>query len=75
MAAGNTAYKIIRLDEIREAHTPTFNQDFDILLNMATNQKAEEAVEAFVNDKIGTIYIVIDPLFQKCVFQRDGWVK
>ena len=42
---------------------------------MATNQKAEEAVEAFVNDKIGTIYIVIDPLFQKCVFQRDGWVK
>ena len=75
MTAGNTAYKIIRLDEIREAHTPTFNQDFDILLNMATNQKAEEAVEAFVNDKIGTIYIVIDPLFQKCVFQRDGWVK
>ena len=75
MTAGNTAYKIIRLDEIREAHTPTFNQDFDILLNMATNQKAEEAVEAFINDKIQTIYIVIDPLFQKCVFQRDGWVK
>ena len=75
MAAGNTAYKIIRLDEIREAHTPTFNQDFDILLNMATNQKAEEAVEAFIKDKMNTIYIVIDPLFQKCDFQRDGWVK
>lgn len=75
MAEGNTAYKIIRLDEIREAHTPTFNQDFDILLDMATNQKAADAVEAFVNEKLKTMYIVIDPLFRECKFQRDGWVK
>ena len=75
MAEGNTAYKIIRLDEIREAHTPTFEQDFDILLDMATNQKAADAVEAFVNEKLKTMYIVIDPLFRECKFQRDGWVK
>ena len=75
VAAGNTAYKIIRLDEIREAHTPTFEQDFDILLDMATNQKAADAVEAFINEKLKTMYIVIDPLFRECKFQRDGWVK
>ena len=75
VAAGNTAYKIIRLDEIREAHTPTFEQDFDILLDMATNQKAADAVEAFINEKLKTMYIVIDPLFKECKFQRDGWVK
>lgn len=75
MSLGNTAYKIIRLDEVREAHTPTFEKDFDILLNMATNQKAADAVEQFINEKIKTTYIVIDPLFQQCDFQRKGWVQ
>ena len=73
VAAGNTAYKIIRLDEIREAHTPTFEQDFDILLDMATNQKAADAVEAFINEKLKTMYIVIDPLFKECKLAGTVW--
>ena len=75
MNVGNTVYKIIRLDEVRPAHTPTFNEDFNVLLNMATNKKAADAIEAFIKEKLETTYIVIDPIFQKCDFQRDGWVK
>lgn len=75
ISVGNTVYKIIRLDEIRPSHAPTFSEDFNILLNMATNQKAADAIDAFIDEKLETTYIVIDPLFQKCVFKRDGWVK
>lgn len=75
MNVGNTVYKIIRLDEVRPAHTPTFNEDFNVLLNIATNKKAADAIEAFIKEKLETTYIVIDPIFQKCDFQRDGWVK
>lgn len=75
ISVGNTVYKIIRLDEIRPSHAPTFSEDFNILLNMATNQKAADAIDAFIDEKLETTYIVIDPLFQKCVFKRNGWVK
>ena len=72
---GNTVYKILRLDKVRPAHTATYNDDFDVLLDHATNQKAMDAIEQFIQDKQQTTYIVIDPIFQKCVFQREGWLK
>ena len=72
---GNTVYKILRLDRIRPAHTASFSEDFNILLDMATNQKAVNAIEQFIKEKQATTYIVIDPLFQHCVFQREGWIK
>lgn len=72
---GNTVYKILKLDKIIPSHVANFSQDFDVLLNQATNRKAMDAVEEFILDKQQTTYIVIDPLFQKCVFQRDGWVR
>lgn len=72
---GNTAYKILKLDKVLPAHVPTYDGDFDVLLNLATNQKAMDAIENFIKEKQETTYIVIDPLFQKCKFQRDGWLK
>lgn len=72
---GNTVYKILKLEKVIPAHIPTYNEDFNVLQSMATNRKAMDAVEAFIKEEQATTYIVIDPLFQKCVFQRDGWVK
>ena len=70
---GNLVYKIVKVDKIIPAHTATFQHDYTLLLDSATQQKAEEAIENFINSKIKTTYIVIDPLFKDCVFEREGW--
>ena len=70
---GNLVYKIIKVDKILPAHPATFQNDYTLLLDQATEAKRQEAIENFINSKIKTTYIVIDPLFKDCVFERDGW--
>lgn len=73
--SGNTVYKIVRLEKIRPSHPASFEEDFNVLLDIATNQKSVREIEKFIKEKQETTYIVIDPMFQKCDFRRDGWVK
>ena len=73
--SGNTGYKIVRLEKIRPSHPASFEEDFNVLLDIATNQKSVREIEKFIKEKQETTYIVIDPMFQKCDFRRDGWVK
>ena len=73
--SGNTVYKIIRLEMIRPSHTASVEEDFNVLLDIATNDKSVKAIEKFIKEKQGTTYIVIDPMFRKCDFRRDGWIK
>ena len=73
--SGNTVYKIVKLEKIRPAHTATFEDDFNVLMDVAANQKSVDAIEDFIKEKQETTYIVIDPLFQHCVFRREGWIK
>ena len=70
---GNLVYKIIKVDKILPAHPATFQNDYTLLLDQATEAKRQEAIENFINSKIKTTYIVIDPLFKDCVFEREGW--
>ena len=41
----------------------------------AKNQQMMNAIENFIKEKQRVTYIVIDPLFVKCDFEREGWVK
>ena len=67
---GNTVYKIIRVDKIIPAHTANFSSDYNLLLEDAKNKKAMEAIDNFIDSKIKTTYIVIDPLFKDCTFNK-----
>ena len=71
--SGNTVYKIIKVDKIIPAHTATFQNDYDLLLQQAKSQMSMDAINKFINSKIKTTYIVIDPLFSDCEFEREGW--
>ncbi len=71
--SGNTIYKIIKVDKIIPAHTATFTEDYDLLLSIVKQKKSMEAIDNFINKKIGTTYIVIDPLFKDCAFNREAW--
>lgn len=70
---GNLVYKIVKVDKILPAHPASFQSDYTLLLDEASNAKSAEAIEEFINSKIKTTYIVIDPLFKDCVFEREGW--
>jgi peptidyl-prolyl cis-trans isomerase SurA len=70
---GNTVYKIIKVDKIIPAHTATFQNDYDLLLQQAKSQMSMTAINKFIDSKIKTTYIVIDPLFSDCQFERAGW--
>lgn len=72
---GNLVYKIIRLDKIVPSHTATFENDYTELLGIVRNSKQTEALNSFVEKKIGETYIIIDPLFGDCDFSRTGWAQ
>ena len=70
---GNTVYKIIKVDKIIPAHPASFTNDYTLLLNQATDAKRQEAIDEFIQSKIKSTLIIIDPLFKDCVFEREGW--
>jgi Parvulin-like peptidyl-prolyl isomerase len=67
---GNLVYKIVRLDKIVPAHTATFESDYTDLLGIVRQEKTNAAILQFLDDKIKTSYIIIDPLFGDCEFSR-----
>ena len=72
---GNVVYKIIRLDKIVPSHTATFESDYTELLDMVSMDKRMAAIDSFLEKKIDSTYIVIDPLFGDCDFSRKGWAQ
>jgi len=72
---GNTIYKIIKVDKIIPAHAATFDNDYSQLLSVAKNKKAQEAIDKFIDEKVSSTYIVIDPIFKDCDFSREAWKK
>ena len=72
---GNLVYKIVRLDKILPAHTATFENDYTDLKAQVSEIKRVEAIDDFIDEKIKTTYIRIDPLFKDCDFERSGWAS
>lgn len=70
---GNVVYKIVRLDKIIPAHVANFENDYTELLAQVRNRRQMEAIGKFIDDKIASTYIVIDPMFSDCDFSRKGW--
>ena len=70
---GNTVYKIIKVDKILPAHSASFKNDYPLLLDNARQELQMKAINDFINSKIESTYIVIDPMFEDCVFEREGW--
>lgn len=71
--SGNTVYKIVKVDKIIPAHTASFEEDYNLLMEQAKNELAMKAIDDFIDGKLATTYIVIDPLFKDCYFEHDGW--
>ena len=72
---GNTIYKILYLEKVIPAHVANFQDDYNSLIDEVNAKNAQKAIDDFIADKQKSTYIVIDPMFQGCDFQRKGWVK
>ena len=70
---GNLVYKIIRVDRIIPAHPASFTNDYTLLMQQAKHELQMKAIDDFIDSKIRSTYIVIDPIFGDCDFERPGW--
>jgi peptidyl-prolyl cis-trans isomerase SurA len=70
---GNLVYKIVKVDKILPAHTASFSNDYTLLLEQAQAEQSQKAIDEFIESKIASTYIIIDPLFGDCDFEKAGW--
>ena len=70
---GNLVYKIVKVDKVLPAHPATFSSDYTLLLEQAKSELQQKAINDFIDSKIKVTYIVIDPLFGDCDFEREAW--
>ena len=70
---GNTVYKIIRVDKIVPAHPASFTNDYTELQARVQNQRQMQAIDDFLEKRIKDTYIVIDPMYKDCPFNREVW--
>ncbi len=71
--SGHTVYKIIKVDKIIPAHTATFEDDYSLLSDEARSQAAMGEIDKFLDEKIASTNIIIDPIFKNCDFSRAAW--
>ena len=70
---GNTIYKIIRVDKIVPAHSASFTNDYTELQDRVRYQRQVKAIDEFLEKRIKDTYIVIDPRYKECAFNREIW--
>lgn len=58
-----------------EGHTANINNDYQIVKQMAENQRREELMDEWLQKKINDIFVRIDPEWRGCDFKYQGWVK
>lgn len=72
---GNTVYKIIKVDNITPAHPATFENDYSEFMDAAQSKLMQEAIDKFLEEKIASTKIYIDPIFRDCDFARESWAE
>ena len=70
---GNLVYKIIRVDKIIPAHTATFENDFTQISEQVKNEMQMQAVNEYLQEKIKTAKVRIDPMFEDCEWRNAAW--
>ena len=72
---GNQMSKIVKLVEIIPPHTASLKDDYVRLEEIALNQKREKYFREWLNKKIESMYIYIDPEYRKWEFENKKWIK
>ncbi len=72
---GKTVYKIIQLKSRSEPHVANLKEDFNLLQQMATQNKQSKFIDKWVSEKAKTTYIRLEEPYNNCSFNLDVWNK
>ncbi len=72
---GKIVFKIIILQKRTEPHKANPEDDYHLLKEMAAQKKQTEIVNKWIEDRIKTTYIRIDPKYRNCNYSVKGWLK
>ncbi len=66
---------IVKVTNRIEGHTANINNDYQIIKQMAENDRREKLMDEWLLTKIENIFVRIDPEWRGCDFKYKGWVK
>lgn len=72
---GKTVYKVVKISKMIDSHRANLESDYELLEQMALQEKQMDKVDKWISEKIRKTYIHIDPSFIKCEFLQKGWLK
>lgn len=72
---GKTTCAIVKLKNKINAHKATMADDYDILYEMVSSMRHQEALEKWIREKQRTTYVRISEGWNDCDFQYPGWGK
>jgi peptidyl-prolyl cis-trans isomerase SurA len=71
----NLVYKIILLNRIVPQHRADLDNDYAIIQQMTKMKKQQEIFEGWIQSKVKTTFVRIDPSYSNCEFRMEGWVR
>ena len=74
-ANNKPVFKIISIKSRRPAHKADLKLDYPYLQSLALNQRRQDVLNDWIEKKQKSMYILINPDFRNCDFERKGWVK
>lgn len=72
---GRMVYKVFRLKSKTPPHKANLKQDYELLKNMTLQSKQNETVNDWIEDKLKSTYVKINPPYNTCKFKLEGWYK
>ncbi|MDO5524077.1 MAG: peptidylprolyl isomerase [Bacteroidia bacterium] len=72
---GQQVAAMVKVTTRNEGHTANINNDYQIIKQMAENARRQELMDDWLQKKIETIYVRIDPEWKGCDFKYKGWLK
>lgn len=72
---GRQVAAIVKITDRNEGHRANINNDYQIIKQMAENDRQQQLVDEWLQKKIGQTYVRIDPAWRNCEFQYNGWLR
>ena len=72
---GQKVAAIVKVTNRNEGHKANINNDYQTIKQMAEDARRQELTDEWLQNKINSIYVHIDPEWRGCDFKYKGWVK
>jgi peptidyl-prolyl cis-trans isomerase SurA len=71
---GQQAYRIVKLISRVDAHRANLQEDYDLIQQLALNQKERQAIRRWIDRKLSSTYVFIHEQYRDCVFEHQ-WLR